>query len=128
MSPNASVRAATPRAWTPPDLLSLAALPVAVAATLAAVESYDTELLLTGFAEEAAVNAWGVLFTGPDGIRFWSENWIRAQRVRFTDRVCLRERGHVAVHVQVHSERLNGPATLTFRLDDALIRTLDIAA
>lgn len=128
MSPSASARATPLRAWTPPDLLSPAALPVAVSATLAAFEAYDTELLLTGFATDAEVNAWGVLFTGPEGIRFWSENWIRAERVRFTDRVCLRGSDHVAVHVQVHSARLNGPATLTFHLDDALIHTLDIAA
>jgi hypothetical protein len=105
----------------------IGAVPSEVTDALTAANAHDVPGFVSCFRPKASLDAWGMLFEGGSEIARWSDRWVVAYQVRFTDFLHAWEGLAVAVHAQVHGHGYNGPATLTFHTSDGSIDYLRIS-
>lgn len=98
--------------------MSTTPVPAAVQRALDAANSGDTEAFLDAFTLDGAVDDWGRVFHGRDGIRGWSDKEFIGAGVSLDVTGVHRSGDRVTVSAVVGGDGFNGPSDFTFVVAD----------
>lgn len=97
-----------------------------VARAVDATNAGDLNAFLACFAADGAVDDWGRIFSGHDGIRGWSDAEYIGKQVSLDVDGVTHDGDTTTVHAQVGGNGFNGPSTFTFTLDGDEVRLMKI--
>lgn len=83
-------------------------LPSPVQAVIDAINNTDTDAFIAAFTEDGAVDDWGRVLRGPDGLRSWAATDAIGQNARMTVLEHSTEGDVTSVRFEWKSNRFNG--------------------
>jgi SnoaL-like domain len=101
-------------------------LPDPVQAVVDAINDGDTERFVSAFTEDGAVDDWGRVLQGRDGVRSWAETDAIGQDARMTVREAGTEGDTTTLEFDWQSQRFNGTSTAVVTVRDGLVATFRI--
>jgi hypothetical protein len=104
----------------------MAALPPPVSRLLEAANAHDTGSFLAAFTDDGVVDDWGREFTGPEGIRGWSDSEFIGVAVNLSVKQVDSTEGEATVLAQVGGNGYTGPSQFSFTLRDGLVSRMTI--
>ena len=101
-------------------------LPPPVSRLLDAANAHDTDAFLAAFTNDGVVDDWGREFTGPEGIRGWSDSEFIGVAVSLSVTEGNVAEDEATILAEVGGNGYTGPSHFTFTLRHGLVSRMTI--